>query len=159
MTYEEAFPRGRVTLQQFDKTDWRVAEEFWFYWAAKGITVTVWKEFLTDHASIPPIVPDYLIDNTGPISNGAVPHDMIYKLLAHSKGIPFRCMYDMLSGRYWTKKEADHMFHAANIATGEMGWLELRLAQWVVFNLKAKWEWMSKKEWDKQVILMRAEAV
>ena len=148
------FPNGRVVLQHFHDDDWVVNEEFCFYWAEMERYIYVWEHFLTDHATIPSWVPEFLIDNTGPISNGATPHDMIYKLLAHSKGIPFRCIYLMLAGQYWTKKEADHMFSAANVATNEMGWLEIRLARWVKFNMFAKWRWMSKEEWDRQVLLL-----
>ena len=152
--YEEAFPRGRIVLQQFDETDWEVHEIFSFFWKEQGITITAWKHFLTDQASVFSIVPDAILNNTGPITNGAVPHDMYYKLLAHSVGIPFRCIYDMLQGQYLSKNETDRMFWAANRATNEMSWRELLLTKLVILNLPARWKWMPRRKWDKQVLLM-----
>lgn len=151
MAREKAFPLGRVILQHHKKDDWRVVQEFAFYWEEKDITIHVGENWLTDHATIPSFIPDNIIDNTGPISNGAVPHDMIYKLMKNNAYLPFRCVYDILDGRYWSKQETDQMFDAANRITEEMNWLERTLAKWTRLNVKAKWQWMSKEEWDRAV--------
>lgn len=156
---EKAFPNGRVILQHHKGDDWRVDEKFCFYWEAKGRLVCVWEDFITDQATTPSFIPDFIIDNTGAISNGATPHDMIYKLLAHSEGIPFYCIYVMLNGQYWTKTETDKMFAAANLATGEMGWIERWIAKRVRWNFKAKWNWMTEDEWRRRVFLMKRECV
>ena len=152
MTKEEAFPLGRVSLRHYTKDMWELRDEFSFYWKERDLTITVWERFTTDHASTPSVIPDFIIENTGPISNGATVHDLYYSLLANCEGIPFRCIYKMLSGVYLTKREVDQMFHAANAATGEMNWVQRTLARLVALNFRAKWNWMPKEEWDKQVL-------
>lgn len=152
--FKKAFPRGGVVLKQYGE-QYVVYEDFEFYWEEKDLTVITKKGMQTDNATIFELLPDAVIDDTGPISNGAVPHDRNYKLFQAWQYIPFRCLYDFAQGRYWTRKETDQMFWAANIKAGVPK--KDRIITWFVrWNVFAAVRWMPKEEWDRKVIAFKS---
>ena len=110
----DVFPNGRVTLQHYQGELWEVAQDFVYYWIAEDMLVTTPKGVLTDQASIGNVIPPFILNDTGCISNGAVPHDYIYECMTLPE--------DINVGFWMSRRDADRLFRDACMDAGLAKW-------------------------------------
>lgn len=122
MPYGEPLQLERIPGTKYFK----VLREYIYDWPLGGKRIAVPKGYHTDQASIPKLILPIIIDNTGKITDAAVPHDY---------------GYTHLSKDGWSKKDVDRMFRDAMIEAqmkkwrAYIGWMGVRS------NLKAQINW------------------
>ena len=154
------FLNGHISMRHVKGDTWKVRDDFRYYWERMERLVVVPEGQETDHATRFSLIPDMLLDNTGPVSNGAGPHDMFYRIFSEARkyNYTFKHIYDLSRGQYWTKKEADQLFFDINAKT-VMPWHERFIVRIVKFNNRARREWMTREAWDQQVINMDLDRI
>ena len=92
-----------------------------------GAVITVPSGFISDLASVPDIIPPFLVNDSGKITYAAIVHDYLYA----TKG-----------GKLdFTKGESDLMFRDIMIERGMPRWRAYLAWLGVTLNVKALWEW------------------
>ena len=116
-----------LQLERIPQTDkLKVLREYTYYWKRNDITIVVPVGYEIDQASIPKLVLPILIDNTGKITNAAVPHDYGYTHLR-------------LKG--WTKVNVDRMCRDAMIEAGLKIWRAYSGWIGVKANIIKRYKW------------------
>ena len=106
--------------------NFKLLRVFSYHWDRRKLAVIVPKGYVTDQASVPKIILPIIVDNTGKITDAAVPHDY---------------GYTHLKKEGWTKKEVDLMFRDAMIDAGMKKWRAFTAWMGVRANLKAALKW------------------
>jgi len=103
MPFGEALQLERIPGTKYFK----LIRPYVYYWPRKNKTIIVPTGYKTDQASIPRVILPIIVDNTGKITDAAVPHDY---------------GYTDLSKQGWTKEDVDLMFRDAMIEAEMKKW-------------------------------------
>lgn len=141
-----AFPQGNVASLHLEGLLYRNLRQFVFYWKRRNLHVVVPAGFDFDKASIPKIVPRWVLERDGDMDNAALPHDFLYGLEEiHITELPNEmCRIKSLRGHRWVKSEVDLMFYDAMVAAGLPKWKAWIAYAGVRANLLRAWKWSIK---------------
>ena len=106
--------------------NFKLLRDYVYHWERKHKIIVVPVGYITDQASVPSFVLPLIVDNTGKITDAAIPHDF---------------GYTDLSKQGWSRADVDLMFRDAMLEAGMnrirvfIAWSAVRL------NLKAAYNW------------------